>query len=296
MDNILRGIPYFLQVARQKSFTLASEALDIPLSSLSRRIKDLEKSLGLQLLHRTTRSVELTESGKSFYESCDVIMSELQRTCARLTNEQRVPAGKVRLSVLADIYQVYLQGVTSAFAARYPKIEMHVHVSTRWVDLYSEPFDLEFRVGKLPDSDLKAHKLATIHPCLYASPNLLECYTAPESPKELDSFPVILQTHPGRCNLELQRKGETITISLKPVHVVNSMSIALEFALAGLGVAALLPSVAEEYVKKGKLVHLLPDWQGSGIDINVVMAGGMLSYRVRLFVDYLAAHFAKLAT
>lgn len=294
MDRLLRDMPYFMEVARQKSFTLAADALDVPLSTLSRRIAAMEKDLGVHLLHRTTRSVELTESGKTFYESCDHILTEMENTRERMLRDLEKPSGRLRVSLPEYIYHVYMGDILSSFAALYPEIELHVHFTTRWVDLNTEPFDLEIRGGDLPDSDLKVHKLCTVHPALYASPILLEFYKEPEKPGDLKNMPFIFHIAPGNYTLELHRDGRAEIVSLRPVHMAGSISLCLEFALKGLGVAALVAPLTERYEQTGQLVRLLPEWEAPGADISVVMPSGDLPYRVRLFVDYLAEHFRSL--
>lgn len=296
MDRLLRDMPYFMEVARRKSFTQAADALDVPVSTLSRRIAAMEKSMGVQLLHRSTRIVELTESGKNFYESCDFIVAEVNNARERLVRDLKRPVGRVRLSVQADVYYLFLRGVACSFAAQYPGIEMHVFFSTRWVDLHTEPFDLEIRGGDLPDSDLKVRKLVTANAGLYAAPGLLEIYSAPTNPAELSQLPWIYHDEPGSSGLELRKDDTVEAVSLRPAHVVNNIAASLEFTLEGLGAAALELSVAGEYEKKGQLVRLLPDWHIPGFAISVVMAGDQLPYRVRLFVDHLATHFASLPT
>ncbi len=294
MDRLLPSMPYFMEVARRRSFTQAADALDIPVSTLSRRIAALERDLGVQLLYRSTRIVELTESGKSFLESCEFIVSEATSARERLVRDQKSPVGLVRLSLLADVYHLYLRGKLGAFATQYPGIELHIIFSTRRVDLHAEPFDLEIRVGRLPDSELKARKLATVHAGVYADPRLLEFYPVPDTPAGLSRLPWIHNDQPGVIQ-ELHKDDQVELMPSRPAHVVNSLASGLELALAGLGAIPLMTAVAAEYEKKGQLVRLLPEWRTPGLDISVVMAGAQLPHRIRLFVDYLAAHFAKLA-
>lgn len=294
MDRLLRDLPYFMEVARQKSFTLAADALDVPLSTLSRRIAAMENDLGVQLLYRTTRSVELTESGKTFFEECDHILTEMENARERMLRDLQQPSGRVRLSLTADFYHVYMGDALSSFAALYPDIEMHVHFSTRWVDLNSEPFDLEIRGGHLPDSDLKSRKLYTVYPALYASPALLEFYKTPENPDDLKNIPFIFQMTPGTYALNLRKGNQEKTISLRPKYIVNNVSICLEFVLKGLGAGALVTPLTKKYEQKDQLIRLLPGWRLPGVDINVVMPTGDLPYRTRLFVNYLVEYFASL--
>lgn len=289
LNRLLRDLPLFVEVAKQKNFTRAADVLEMPLSTISRRIQALEKELGVPLFYRSARKVELTESGKAFFERCGFIMAEAEAAWEELARNMKTPAGRVRISVPADIYHVYLRGAFGSFAAQWPGIQLYVNFSQRWVDLLSEPYDLDIRIGPLPDSNLKARKLVTLRPALYASPKLLEFYPAPEKPADLSKLPCII-AHNG---VWVMSKGEqTESVSVHPAHVVNSGGIALELALAGLGVTWLVPVIASRYEESGELVPLLPGWTYPSADINIVMASSQVPKRVRLFVEHLVDFFS----
>lgn len=289
-------MPFFVEVARRKSFTRAADALDIPIATLSRRIAAMEKDLGIHLLRRTTRSVDLTEEGERFYKSCEFIVAEAEQAREGLLRDQRIPAGRVRLSMPATAYFMYLEGALWPFAERYPQIDLHVQLSARWVDLNTEPFDLEIRVGPLPDSGLRVRKLATMHTGIYAAPKLLEKYPMPEKPRDLAAMPYIHLTSASGNALTLTNGDIKETIEfISPRFVINSPVVALEFILAAQAFGGLEVSVAEKYVKEGTLVHLLPEWHTRKLDISLVMSNASLPYRVRVFIDYLVQHYAEMA-
>lgn len=291
MDKFLKDIPYFVEVARRKSYTQAADALDIPISTLSRRISAMEKELGVPLFKRSTRNVELTDSGTDFFKRCEFILEEAENAREDLIRNVKSATGHVRLSVSPDIYYSYMLGTLSSFAARYPKIKLHVHFATRWADLLTEPYDLDVRIGALPDSSLKAKRLTTLKPSFYASPKLFQSYNMPTTPQDLGSIPWIGLEH--KTDQIRIRKGEQMEeLRLVNAHTVNSMGIAMEFTLAGLGVTMLVPHIAKEFVDNGQLIPILPGWETTGADMNLVMPPGDPPHRVRLFVDHLAAHFA----
>lgn len=296
MQKLLADLPLFVEVAKWKSFTQAADALDVPLPTVSRRIAALEKSLGIQLFNRNNRKVELSEAGRGFYENCEFIVAEAQNALENLLREQKNHTGRIRLALPATVYFTFMQGALGAFTAKYPGIEMHVYFTTRWVDLYTEPFDLEIRTGELPDSDLVVKKLITTEQGVYASPELLSRYPVPHKPDDLSAMPYIHMTIFPRNSLTLRRDGATQTVDVRPVHVVNALALGLDFVLAGQGVAAIVSGTADAYVRSGQLVRLLPEWTVPGITVNLVRVGGKLSHRVQLFVDHLAAHFAAQST
>lgn len=295
MNKLLRDVPYFLEVAHQKSFTAAADALDVPLSTLSRRVAAMEKTLGVRLLHRTTRHMELTESGRIFLECCGSIMSEMKSARQRLEGVVQKPSGRIRIALFPEIHTAYLKDVLSAFALRYPDIELHIHFATRWTDLYAESVDLEFRVGDLPDSDLSVRKIYTERLALYAAPGLAGLRPMPKEPDGLRQLPYISQEHVPGSVWKLEKDGRTEQLFLRPSHRVNNLGMCLEFALKGLGMAVFPLMLAGRYVKSGQLVQLLPDWNVPGMALSLVMPGGQLPHRVRLLIDYLVRHFEALA-
>ncbi len=292
MSKILTYLPLFIAVARQQSFTLAAEELNIPLPTLSRRIAALEKELGVQLLQRSTRRVELTVGGLRYYERCRVILEDAENAREELQEGEQSPSGRVRLSVPADIYYQFMGTALSNFAGLYPGIELHVHFASRHVDLRTEPFDLDIRWGEQLDSELRIRKLVTMQLGMYASPQLLERFPRPKTLQDVTKMPLILQSQHGRRMLELHRDGKTESIPLTPSYVVNSMGLSLEFALAGCGVTSLAIPIGDRYEKTGELVRLLPEWNAPEVNINMVMPPNVPARRIRLFIDFIAGYFS----
>lgn len=293
MYKFFSDLPFFVEVARQKSFTQAADVLDIPLPTISRRIAAMEKNLGIRLFNRNSRKVELTEAGRNFYDNCEFVVAEAGNALENLLREQKRHTGRIRLALPATVYFTYMQGALGVFAATYPGIEMHVNFSTRWVDLYSEPFDVEIRTGDLPDSDLIVRRLITSEMGVYAAPELLGQYPVPEAPNDLAAFPYIHMTIFPRHGLELCMADKAEFVSLRPAHIVNGLALGLDFLLAGQGIAAMEVGTVREYEQSGKLIRLLPEWSMPGVTINLVRARGKISHRVQLFVDYLAGHFKQ---
>ncbi|MDL2286775.1 LysR family transcriptional regulator, partial [Desulfococcaceae bacterium OttesenSCG-928-F15] len=288
MHTFLQHIPYFVEVAKHKSFTVAAETINIPISTLSRKIAVMEKELGVQLLKRNTRNVELTDGGRVFYERCTAILNDAEQARKVLSEDLNNPAGSVRVAVFADLYHALMWGCFSSFALRYPAIHLQAHFSTRWVDLHTEPFDLDIRVGPLPDSGLRARKLYTVKAGFFASPKLLASHGVPKTLDDLSGMPMVAVNSFG-ANFELRNGSFKQKITLNParsVHSVNSLSIAVEFALAGFGVTALPPALTARWQKSEELVPILPEWHIIGADIFAVRVGEPQPYRVRLLVEH----------
>lgn len=295
LPMLLRDVPLFVEVAKHKSFTLAAEKLDIYISSLSRRIAQLEKSLGLTLFLRSTRHVELTESGRVLYERCRFLLFEMENLRDEVVHNMTQAAGPIRIAVPADVFHTYMRGTLGDFAKKWPEIHLSVRFMHRWVDLLTEPFDLDIRVGPLPDSDLLARKLLSLEPSMYASRAFLERHPMPQKPRDLANMPCIVMPVQGAAwTMWKGKKSETVIIN--PVHTVNSISLSLELVLAGLGVAWLSPAVLNLPAPEIEdLVPVLPGWTIPGIELNLVTSNRQMPYRVRLFVDHLVEHFAALS-
>ncbi|MDL2307319.1 LysR family transcriptional regulator [Desulfovibrio sp. OttesenSCG-928-C06] len=294
MDKLLKDLPLFVEVARRKSFSHAAEMLDMPVSTVSRRIAALERELGLPLFLRNSRNVELTESGLDFYNRCEFILNEAELAREQVVQKVQGTAGKVRIAMRPDSYHTHMAEALLSFARKWPDVNLEVYLSDRRVDLLTEPFDLEIRVGPLPDSSLKVRKLARVYPDLYASPEFLEKYSTPVHPQDLSRVPCVVFADaslvtPRNSHIWLFRKdGQTEEVRVKQAHLVNHLSVATDFVLAGLGVGWLARPMVEYHRKRGELVQLLPDWTlEEGVDISIVMASSELPRRVRLLVEHL---------
>lgn len=293
MKNILNDMPLFVEVAKQKSFTAAADILDMPVSTLSRRISTMEKVLGVPLFLRNSRNVELTESGKTFFEHCAYIVENAMSACEALVQNMNAPAGAVRFSATNDSYNFILPALKS-FAAAWPQIQLHIRFADRWADLLTEPFDLDMRIGPLPDSSLRARKLESVEHGLYVSPSVLEVYPAPRVPEDLNTIPCMTSLpHPG--NIWTLSKGkETRTVTITPAYSFNSMFAALDFALSGMGVVYAAKALVFRQQREGLLTQILPDWTLPDLDVNLVMPNQQLPLRVRLFMDHLTAYSDQL--
>lgn len=295
MKTLFQYLPLFVTVAKHKSLTKAAEELDMPLSTVSRRIIALEKELGTPLFHRSARKIELTDSGSLLFQRCRSIVTDTENAFEDFASHQANPSGDVRISMPADIYFEHLTGVFSAFAHKWPDIRLHIHLNPRWVDLYTEPYDIDLRAGPLPDSDLKVRKLTTLRPKLYAAPSLLQKHPAPQTPEDLATMPCVVLAQHSREPWPLKSGSKKASITPRIAHIVNAPSVALDFVLAGHGVTWLSPTMVKRYVRTGELVHILTDWiPQEVINLSLVITSNNVAKRVRLLVDHLVAHFASL--
>lgn len=294
MRDLLADIPYFVEVARCGSFTRASEALDMPLPTLSRRISKLEKRLGITLFQRNTRKVVLTEAGASFFQDCEYIVYESQTALDHLFSSQKKTAGIIRLSLPSSVYQFFLKDALSSFALQYPDIDLHIYfndISNNCSNNLVERYDIKIVSGEFSDDNILIKKLSSPKFGIYSSVNLLNKYKKPDKPEDLSIFPYIQYSISKHGIIELYNGSQKSIINITPKYVFNNLIIGLDFLLEGLGISMLDTTMAKKYVDEGRIVALLPEWTTNDIDIYLLRAKGNMPYRVKLLADSIVEYF-----
>jgi len=291
MNPLLLDMPLFVEVAKHKSFSKAAEILDLGVSTVSRRIRLLEKKLGNPLFLRDTHSVRTTDAGELLLEHCKFIMSTVDDALESFSCNVLQPSGRIRVSMYADVYHGMMQGVFSAFLDEWPGIQLNIHFFEDSPDIISEPYDVVLRQGPLPDSSLVAKKLFTIFPAVYASPKLLEKYPVPVIPLDLCSMPCIALSRFGN-SWELRHDDKISVVHISPRFIVNSALLVQELVLGGHGVGLLREEVVAPHEENGQLVRLLPQWKVPEHDLFIIVGGSQIPQRVRVFVDYMFKHFS----
>ncbi|MCI4592262.1 LysR family transcriptional regulator [Sphingobium sp. BYY-5] len=277
----------FVEVARARSFRKAAEALGVPNSTLSRRISALEKAIGLRLLHRTTRKIELTEAGQLYYERSKRIVDE-----ARLAHEQlgamlEQPSGVLRVSLPVDLATLYLTPIIADFARHYPGITFEFDLTPRRVDLVTEPFDVAIRIGKLEDSGLIARLIGRHSRHLYASPDYIEASGEPATPADLAAHECICM--PRSSSWPLHRGIETIDVGVSGRFTLNSVGMISALAVNHQGIALLPEKIVAHDLAEGRLRRILPDWQGSAVNIYAVTETRLIPAKTQRFIEFLSA-------
>lgn len=276
---------------RAKSFRQAALALNMPNSTLSRRISALEKTIGLRLLYRTTRKVEPTEAGQLYYERCKRIMGEVRLAHEQLDDMLTLPSGLLRLSLPADFAAGPLAPILSEFAEQYPGITFDLDLTPRRADLVSEPVDAAIRMGFQPDSNLIARQIGTVSASLYASPRYLERFGEPMQPEDLSSHECI------RMNVAAMATSWTLingdaktTVAVDGKFLINSMGMIRSLAIHGAGIARLPDMLAKDELAKGSLQRILPDWKGAATPVYVLTETRMLPAKTQRFIEFLQLH------
>jgi DNA-binding transcriptional LysR family regulator len=291
---------YFVQVVDRGGFTAAGRALRIPKSTLSHRLQELEKSLGVRLLYRTSRRFGTTEAGNEFYRHSVAMLSEAERAETAMRHRLREPTGTVRCTASIATMQFAVSEVVSSFLVRYPKVSVVAHATNQFIDLVGERFDVAIRAhsGPLPDSTLVQQTLAAAPWFLFAGSAYLDANHTPQTPRDLHQHPSIFMMRDGAAPIwrlrESRERSKEVEIPLTPRFVADDMRTLKRAAVTGLGIVALPGYVCREEVRSGTLRRVLPNWRAEDSTLTALMPNrqGVLP-SVRAFVNHLAAELPK---
>ena len=294
--QLLRDIALFVEVVNTKSFTTAARHLEIPPSTLSRRIRGLEQQIGLHLLNRTTRRVDVTEAGAAYYAKCAHLVEEARVAHEDLMDNYTQAKGTLRLSCSADFANHYLPDVLTQYTQRYPQVGVELDLTSRVVDLVAENFDAALRFGRLPDSGLVAKTIARLQPMLVASPSYLQNAPALTRPQQLEQH-MCLRMHARESGsgwtLRRISSGAIQVIPVQGRFVVASVALNKTLALKGAGIAVIDQALVQEEIHSGQLVHLLPQWALLPAELHLLTPSRLMPARVRLFGEMLVTSLAQ---
>lgn len=259
----LTDLKAFMAVAEQRSFRRAADALGTTRSSLSHAVRGLEDSLGARLLHRTTRSVSLTEAGERLLGRIDPLLSELDTALEEVAGAQGRPAGRLRINGNEGAVRLLLQTVVPGFLARYPGVELDLVAEGRLVDIVEQGFDAGVRLGEAVPKDMVAVRLSPDMRFLaVASADYLAAHPAPKVPDELNGHQCIRQRLPSgkRYRWEFLKGRRDVAIDVPGGLTLDNSRLMVEAAMGGLGVAYVPEPYARGALDKGRLVAVLEDW------------------------------------
>jgi DNA-binding transcriptional LysR family regulator len=294
----LNDLYYFSQVIEYGGFSAASRALNIPKSRLSRRISELEASLGVRLLQRTTRRLRLSTAGERFLQYCQEMSASARAAHDAMQHLKAAPSGPVRVSCPVAVAQRMLAPVLPEFLDAWPDIKVELVVTNRRVDLIAEGVDLAIRVREQlnTDAELVVRHMGREAGGLVASPGYLQRWGNPESLEELQAHATLSFTEPGTPSLWtlLDEQGTKQEIPIRPVLVCNDFNVLVEAAVRGRGIA-LLPNIAtHEERRQGRLVQVLPQWRSlDGILHCIYPSRHGMTPAVRVLLDFLAERLKK---
>jgi DNA-binding transcriptional LysR family regulator len=287
----LNSLMIFAKVVGSNSFSEAARRLQMPISTVSRQIAELEDQLGVRLIERSTRSLRLTEVGcevlehaKRSLELRDAIDDVVSRNSASIS-------GLLRLSAPPSICDTLLAPLISSFQAAYPEVRIQISVTDRVADPVADDVDLVFRLGPMKDSALIARKILSHRHQLVASPAYLETCKPPETPKDVLDHRLLAFSYGQPENRWTFRHAggqgqETVTI--RPSLSTNDLPSLRNALLAGGGIGN-LPVLQTELLQRRQLVEVLPQWRFETLDVSMVHARNRLVPRpLRAFTEFAA--------
>ena len=285
----------FVAVVDGGSFTAAAERLGTAKSAVSRRVSTLEQRLGVQLIRRTTRRLDITESGRSFYEHSARILADLDEAESAVQQQHGTLHGSLRIALPLSFGIRHMSRPVGEFARQHPDLRFDLDLNDRRIDLLEEGLDLAIRIGHLRDSSLIARKLFAIRSVVCAAPSYLQEHGEPERPEALADHACLVYGNlpdPERWACR-DSDGREVRVKVRPVMRSNNGDFLLKAAVNGLGIVQQPTFIAASAICSGELVPLLSRYQWPETPAYAVYPPTRhLSYRVRAFIDYLAAYFS----
>lgn len=285
----------FVEVADAGSISAAAERLHRAKSAVSRRIADLEDRLGAQLFRRTTRALNLTDTGRGYLERCRRILEDVAEAELAVSRDHGTLRGQLRVAAPMSFGLKHLGPAINEFQERHPQVTFDLDLNDRQVDVMAEGFDLALRIADLPDSSLVARRLAPVRMVLCASPTYLANRGIPNRPQDLADHDCLSYTNlpdPTRWVFR-EPAGDPGSVRIHPQIAANNGDFLLQAAIAGRGIAYQPTFIAFEPIRDGQLVPVLEDYDWPGVNAYVIYPQSRhLSQRVRAFVDFLAERFA----
>jgi DNA-binding transcriptional LysR family regulator len=284
MDR-LESMSVLLTVAEAGSLSAAARRLNAPLTTVSRKISDLEHYLKTQLLTRSSRKMTLTDAGKSYVAACKRILEDVSEAERIATGEYISPKGDLNITAPIIFGRLYLVPVLAAFLRAYPDINARLTLLDRVVDLAGEGIDAALRVGDLPDSALIVTRIGTIHRVFAASPSYLRTRGTPQDVADLVAYDFVGVdgfTGPGFWSL-----AKEADLPIRYRLTVNSTDAACEAAKAGIGIISVFSHHVASAFQEGTLVPLLPHSERRTLPLNLVrLSGAYLPLKLRVFLDF----------
>ena len=277
----------FVYVVDSGSFSAAAERLNVSKSLVSKKISQLEKHLGTQLLFRTTRQINPTDAGYALFHKCEKLFSSLEEAEQSVLNLEDIPRGHLRVVCTDILGERYMSLVTASFSALHPQLKIDVHVTSRLVDLVAEGYDLAIRYGKLTDSSLKARKVFQLPHVVSAAPAYFEKHGTPKTIEDLKEHNCLVATFEPCTTWHFKIDNQNVDIDLEGNWRSNDGSAIITACVSGLGICRLPELYVREYLERGELVSIFDEYQSDPLPVWLVYPNTRyVSTKVRLFIDY----------
>lgn len=291
MEDRFAGIREFVAAVDGGSFTAAAQVLGVTGSAVGKSISRLEARLGVQLLHRTTRRIDLTTEGEAYLGSCRRVLEELEQSEAYLATGHQQPVGRLRIDLPTTFGRRHILPALLALGERHPRLDLSISLRDRAVDMVGEGIDIAVRIGTLGDhADLVARRLGEQHLVICASPAYLQRRGTPLTRADLASYACLAGWRRGNRPAWLLRNelGETALQEIHARHELADGDALLQACVSGSGLAQLPTWLAGEALRSGALLPVLPDIAGAAMPIHVLWQKTWhMPPKVRVTVDEL---------
>ncbi len=287
MDR-LEAMSLFVSVVDGGSLSAASRNLSMPLASVSRKISELEGHLKIKLLNRTTRRIELTDSGRVYFSACQKILEELSEVERVVTGEYIIPKGHLTLTAPVVFGRLHVLPIVTDFLKAYPEIDVRLILSDRVVDMMDEHIDIALRIGKLSDSALVARGVGFIREVVCGSPAYFKTHGKPKRPDDLKTHDCVTFDSLGEASQWMFRKGKkNQMVSVHSRLTVSTSEAAMDASVAGIGVTRVLSYQVKSHLASGKLVLALQEYEADSLPVSLIYSRERsLPLKMRAFIDF----------
>ncbi|HEI8865014.1 LysR family transcriptional regulator [Serratia sp. AKBS12] len=297
MDK-LAAMQTFIRVVESGAFSRAATLLDLPKSTVTRQIQALEQQLNITLLHRTSRRLTLTEQGRAYYLGAVQWLEQLRQFEGGVIGAGQAPSGVIHVSMPHTLAYHKVIPHLADFYRRYPDIQLTLNLANHAIDPIEAQVDCVVRIGALMNDALIARSLGTLERITCASPDYLQRHGTPMHPNALrrdHQMIHVVSPQSGKPFIhQLLRQDERVTLDGDWLFAVNDANAALHAARAGLGVVTTYRFLAEEALRRGELVTILPDWQCEPAAVHIAWPENRhLASKVRYFIDWIRELFNR---
>jgi len=286
---------FFALLVKEGSLAHAAQQMGLTAPAVSRRLAQLEHRLGVRLLHRTTRRMNLTPEGETYLLDGTRILGDLDALERTVSGARSSPRGRIRLAATLGFGRLQVAPALSAFARAYPQVEVQLHLSDRPVNLVEQGFDAVVRFGELPDSRLTGRRLLRNERWLCAAPAYLAHAGVPQQPSDLvaHSCLVIRESDETYGSWHLQQGAQQQTVKVRGALSSNDGAAATAWAVDGHGILMRSYWDIAPLLAQGRLQRVLPQWSLPPADVYLVYPSRSdLSAKMRALSDFLAQYFS----
>jgi DNA-binding transcriptional LysR family regulator len=292
MANEIAELQLFIEIVKAGNLSAASRALNSSPAAMSRGLSALESRLGVRLATRTSRTFELTEEGRLFYERCERIVADIAEAEAEVSSQGKTVKGKLRIGAPVGIGRRLIAPLAARFVEKYPGIQLHLTLSDSGLDVIDDGLDVALRVGLPTDASVIAKKILSTRRIVCVSPSYLKRHGSPRRPEDLRQHDCIRLVR-GRRVMDawlFQEGGKRFEVTVSGSLMTTSGLVIHDWVRSGKGVALKAAWDVQPDLEAGNLIECLKNFWCDEIDLFAISANRQhLSPRIRIFLDYISA-------